>query len=158
AQGTLAAANYSFVFQKGTLSVTPAALTVTANNQTKSYGQALNLGNTAFTTSGLINGDTVTGVTLSSTGAAQSAAMGSYDILPSADTGTGVSNYTIIYSKGTLTVGTAALTVTASDQNKSYGQTLALGTTAFTTSGLVTGDTVTGVTLSSAGAAAGAAM
>ena len=38
AQGNLAAANYSFAFRNGTPTVTPAVLTVTANNQTKSYG------------------------------------------------------------------------------------------------------------------------
>jgi len=38
AQGTLAAANYSFAFQNGTLTVTAAALTVTVDSKTKAYG------------------------------------------------------------------------------------------------------------------------
>src|SRR5204863_1255485 len=53
-------------------------------------------------------------------------------------------NYSITYKTGTLTVGQGALIITATDQSKTYGQTLALGTTAFTVSGLATGDTVTG--------------
>src|SRR5206468_1703731 len=45
--GTLASGNYSFSFVDGTLSVTPASLTVTANAATKVYGSA----NPAFSVS-----------------------------------------------------------------------------------------------------------
>jgi hypothetical protein len=69
-----------------------------------------------------------------------------------------LSNYTITYATGSnaLTVNPAALTITPSNQTKTYGALGALGTTAFTTSGLVTanGDAVIGVALTSAGAAA----
>src|SRR5262249_5382349 len=61
----------------------------------------------AFTQTGLLNGDTITGVTLTSAGAAASAAVGSYDIVASAATGTGLSNYAITYVNGTLLVGNA---------------------------------------------------
>src|SRR5262249_47475413 len=59
-----------------------------------------------FTETGLVtaNGDTITGVTEASTGAAATAAVGMYDIVPSAATGTGLGNYTITYLHGTLTV------------------------------------------------------
>jgi hypothetical protein len=50
------------------------------------------------------------------------------------------------------------LTITAGDQGKTYGQDLALGTSAFTTVGLLNSDTVTGASLTSAGAAANAAV
>ena len=40
ALGTLAAQNYNFTFANGTLSVTPATLTVTANNASRVYGAA----------------------------------------------------------------------------------------------------------------------
>ena len=43
-------------------------LTVTANDRTKTYGDALALGTTAFGTSGLKNSDSVTDVTLTSDG------------------------------------------------------------------------------------------
>ena len=157
-QGTLSAANYTFVFVNGSLTVTPAALLITANNASKTYGQTATFAATAFTATGLVNGDTVSGVTLSSAGAAASAGAGSYAIAPSAAVGTGLSNYTITYANGALTVNTASLTVTAGAQSKTYGTTANLGSTAFTTSGLVNGDTVTGVTLTSAGAAATAAV
>ena len=46
----------------------PAALTITATNETENYGQTLSFAPTAFTTSGLLNGDAVTSVTFTSTG------------------------------------------------------------------------------------------
>ena len=143
-----------------TLTVNAAALTITASAQSKTYGSALTLGTTAFTTSGLLNSDTVTGVTLSSGGAAATAtvAFSPYTITPSAATGSGLGNYTITYDTGNLTVNAAALTITASARSKTYGSALTLGTTAFTTSGLLNSETVTGVTLSSGGAAATATV
>ncbi len=59
---------------------------------------------TEFTTSGLVNGDTVTSATLSSAGAANTAIVGSYGIAASAAIGTGLSNYAISYTGGMLTV------------------------------------------------------
>ena len=50
------------------------------------------------------NGDTITGVTETSTGAPASAPVGTYPIVPSAATGNRLNNYTITYVNGTLTV------------------------------------------------------
>src|SRR6202011_2150627 len=79
-----------------------------------------------------------------------------YAIVASNAVGSGLANYTIGYVNGALTVTPAALTVTAASQSKVYDQTLSLGTTAVTTSGLVNSDSVSAVTLISAGAAAAA--
>ena len=146
--------NYTISYANGLLTVNPAALTVTASNQAKTYGQTVALGTTAFTTGTLFNGDTVTGVTLASSGAPGSATVAGspYAITASNAVGNGLSNYTINYVGGLLTVNPAGLTITASNQAKTYGQTVALGTTAFTTGTLFNGDTVTGVTLASSGA------
>ena len=151
-------AKYTIVYANGTLAVSAIPLTITATNQTKVYGSAAALGTSAFTTSGLLSGDTVTGVTLTSAGAAAGAAVGDYAIVPSAATGSGLGNYTITYANGTLAVSAKPLTITATNQAKVYGSALDLGTTAFTATGLLSGDTITGVTLTSAGAAAGAAV
>ncbi len=164
--GSLSALNgYAFAFvNTGTLTVNPAALTITASPQSTTYGTALNLGTTAFTTSGTQNGENVTAVTLTSNGSATVAgtlAAGTYstspnDITPSAATGTGgflASNYNITYTPGTLTVNPVALTITASPQSTTYGRALNLGTTAFTTSGTQNGENVTAVTLTSNGSA-----
>jgi hypothetical protein len=69
----------------------------------------------------LFNGNTLTNVNLSSTGAPASAAVGGYAIVPSAAQGSGLSNYTIFYTNGTLTVTGAVLTVTANNATRSYG-------------------------------------
>ncbi len=57
-----------------------------------------------------------------------------------------------------FSIGQASLTITASDQQKPYGQSLDLGTSAFTPSGLVGSDSISAVTLTSAGSGAGAAV
>ena len=91
------------------LTVNKAALTVTANDANKTAGIELVFAGTEFHVSGLKNSDTVTSVTLFSTGAAASATTaGDYDIVPSAAVGTGLGNYTITYHTGNLTVNAAA--------------------------------------------------
>ena len=76
-----------------------------------------------------------------------------YAIVPSAATGSGLDNYTITYVDGSLTVTTAALTITANSTTKTYGTTLTFAGTEFTDTGLINDDSVTSVTLTSAGAA-----
>jgi hypothetical protein len=124
--GTLAATgDYTIAtFNPGTLTVKPATLTITANSTSKTYGQAVTFHGTEFTTGGLVNGDKVTSVTLTSPGAAATAPVAGspYAITPAAAQGTGLANYTISYANGTLTVKPAALTVTANDQTKITGE------------------------------------
>jgi hypothetical protein len=148
--------NYTINYVNGTLTINSLTLTITANSTSKTYGQTVTLAGTEFTTSGLVNGNTVTSVTLTSAGAAATATVAGspYSIVPSAALGTGLSNYTINYVNGSLTVNKAPLTITANSTSKTYGQTLTFVGTEFTTSGLLNSDTVTSVTLTSAGAAA----
>ena len=151
--------NYSFKYVNGTLKVTAKALTITASDVTKTYGDTVSLGTvtTGFTVVGLVttNGDDVTTVDLSSTGAAPTAQVSGspYAIVPSNATGTGLTNYAITYVSGHLTVNKKALTITALDQAKTYGDNLPLGreTTNFSTAGLINGDTVVSVILTSSG-------
>ena len=153
--------NYTITFDSATLMVNPALLTITANNQSKTYGQTASFAGTAFTTSGLANGDTVSSVTETSTGSAADGdgGQGSTAIVPSAAAGTGLSgNYAITYANATLTVNPAPLTIGAGNASKTYGQTAIFAGTAFTTSGLVNGDTVASVTETSTGAAPTAAV
>ena len=105
------ATDYSTVTGSVPVTVHPAALTITADNASKVYGQTVMFAGTEFTTAGLVNGDTVTGVTLTSAGATNTAAPGGYPIVASAAVGSGLDNYTISYMPGTLTV-TAATPVT----------------------------------------------
>jgi len=87
--------------------VTPASLTVTANSASKVYGQSLSFAGTEFTTSSLFGSDSVSGVTITSAGALNSAPVNTYDIVPSNANGSGLGNYNISYVNGTLTVTAA---------------------------------------------------
>jgi hypothetical protein len=89
------------------LAVDPQPLTITAGDRTKAYGDTLDLGTTAFTATGIVNGEGISSVTLSSVGAGSDAAVGAYPIVPSAAVpagGTDLANYSLSYVNGTLTV------------------------------------------------------
>ena len=166
--GTFAASNYTITYNTGNITVGTATLNIAANNVNKTYGQALigGTGITAFTTSGLQNGETVGSVTVAyGTGAAANAAVGTYtgSVTPSAATGGtfAASNYTIAYNTGNIIVGAKTLTITANNVNKVYGQVLTgtVGSTAFTSTGLENGETIGSVTIAyGTGAAANAAV
>src|SRR5437868_4264806 len=61
AQGTLTAANYTFAFVDGTLTVNKAVLTVKTNDASMTYGGALPSFSAAY--SGFVNGDTASVLT-----------------------------------------------------------------------------------------------
>ena len=140
--GTLGATNYSINYTNGVLMVTPAALTVTASNLSKTYGQAVVFAGTEFSTSGLLNGDSVTGASLSSPGVAAGAGVGGspYNIAVTNAVGTGLTNYSISYVNGQLTVTPATLTVTANATNRNYGVANPVFTASY--GGFLNGDTV----------------
>ncbi|TWB43924.1 MBG domain-containing protein [Nitrospirillum pindoramense] len=146
----LTSANYDISYAAGTLTVNKAALTVTANNATITYGQTPSLG---VSYSGFVNGETasVLGGSLAIGGAGTNA--GSYTLTPAGLTS---ANYDISYAAGTLTVNKAALTVTANNATVTYGQTPTLGASY---SGFVNGDTAASLggtlTVSGAGTNAG---
>jgi hypothetical protein len=137
--------------------VSQAALTVTANNQSKVYGAADPT--LTYTPSGtLYYGDSysvISGVTLSTTTGAAATA-GTHTITAAGGT---AANYAITDVNGTLTVSQAALTVTANNQSKVYGA--ADPTLTSTPSGtLYYGDSysvISGVTLSTTTGAAATA-
>ena len=81
--GTLKSNDYTFVFQAGTLTVTPAVLTVAAVNASRAYG--LTNPTLTYTISGFVNGETattggVTGTPALSTTAIASSSVGTYPI------------------------------------------------------------------------------
>ncbi|MBI5282132.1 MAG: pentapeptide repeat-containing protein [Candidatus Solibacter usitatus] len=120
-QGTLAAANYTFAFAAGTLTIGKATLAVTADNLSRAYGAA----NPALTyaISGYLNGDTisaVTGAAACSTTAAAGSPVGAYPISCAPGTLAAV-NYTFTFAGGSLSVTKALLTVTAVSQQRLYG-------------------------------------
>ncbi|HEY0644796.1 MAG TPA: MBG domain-containing protein, partial [Nocardioides sp.] len=115
----LTSSNYAISYTKGTLEVTPAALSVKVVDSSKVYGS----GNPAFSVSykgfvldqdkGVLDGS----LTFTTDATAASNA-GTYDVTASGLTSR---NYTISYTKGTLTVAKAPLTVKVVDSSKVYG-------------------------------------
>ena len=99
---TGAATNYTVSLTSAILAITPAPLTIKANDTFRFYGQI----NPAFTTvaTGLQNSDTIN-ITCATPAQTNSPA-GTYPIIPSLATTTGVAtNYAITWVNGTLTIG-----------------------------------------------------
>jgi hypothetical protein len=122
-------------------------LSITANDRSKTYGRALTLGDTGFTSVGLQPGDAVTSVTLSSAGAGAAAAVSGspYAIEPSDAIGTGLDKYAITYVDGHLTVNRRALTIGGAVANDKFYDGTAAATVVFTgasLNGVVAGDAV----------------
>jgi hypothetical protein len=158
--GTLTAANYSFgPFNNGTLTINTALLGLTATNRSKTYGQNIVFSGTEFVSSGLVNGDTVTSASLASAGAISNAPVSGspYAItITNAVGNAGLTNYSITYTNGMLTVNKALLGITATNRSKTYGQNLTFAGTEFSSSGLQNAETIGTVTLTSAGASSNA--
>src|SRR5207249_1707143 len=160
--------NYNITNAGAGFTIDKRALDITANNQSKNYGDVFSFTGSEFTTGAgqLVTGDTVTSVTLTSAGAAGTATVTApgptYTITPSAAVGSGLGNYTISYHNASvgLTVNPKGLDITANDRTKTYGDTVSFVGTEFTpgTGQLVNGDTVTSVTLTSAGTVATASV
>jgi hypothetical protein len=130
----LSSSNYGLTFVDGTLSVTPAPLTITANNQTMIYGGAMPTLTASF--SGLVNGETPGSYNPTLSTVPASSHVGTYAISVS---GAADPDYAIQYVNGTLTINPATLTVTADDKARVYGQANPVFTAHY--AGFVNGDT-----------------
>jgi hypothetical protein len=107
--------NYSVTLTNGVLTITPAPLVVSANNKTRGYGQP----NPVLdgTIVGIQNFDNITATF--STPATQTSPVGTYPIIPALQDPTSkLGNYTVTINNGTLTIVTAALTITADNKTK----------------------------------------
>ena len=112
------------------------------------------------------NGETIDSVTLAVSGNGGRGFSGGGQLHDHSQRGHGgtftPSNYNVTYNPGKLTVGKAPLTVTASAESKTYGQTVSFGSgsTLFTSSSLQNGETIGSVSLavSGSGGAAAAAV
>jgi gliding motility-associated-like protein len=136
--------NYTVSNPDGVLTVTQKGLTITASARTKTYGDVVTFAGTEFTSTGLINGNTVTSVTLNSTGAVATATVAgsTYPIIASAAIGTGLSNYNIAYTNGALTVNQKALAIVNTDRSKVYGDVLTNADFAGSITGIQNGDNI----------------
>lgn len=113
----LTSPNYRITFAPGTLTITPAPLTLTATGVTRAYGAA-NPSLNNVTASGFVNGDTlssVSGTLACTTSATQASPVGSYPITCS---GLNSANYSILFVTGVLTVTPTPLTITVNSTAK----------------------------------------
>ncbi|TXI02366.1 MAG: filamentous hemagglutinin N-terminal domain-containing protein [Rhizobium sp.] len=139
-RGTLAASsNYALTFVGANAAVTPRTITVTADGQTRTYGEANPALTYALGGAGLVNGDALTGAL--ATAADQRSNVGNYAIgLGSL----GNSNYAISYTGAYLNVTPRAVTVTADRLSRAYGDDNPTFTYTIGGAGLVNGDNLTG--------------
>ena len=136
--GTGFASNYSVTLTNGTLTVNPAPLTITADNQAKVYGAPLPALTASY--SGFVNGECSTCLTTLPTLTTTATCSSHVCDGPCTITAAGAvdPNYTISYVAGALTVTPAPLTITADNQTKVYGDPLPTLTAGYT--GFVNGD------------------
>jgi hypothetical protein len=153
AVGTAAVlANYDVTLVDAKLTITRAPLTVAAADKTKAYGD-VNPDLTG-TVTGVKNGDTVTGGY--ATAVNEKTGVGSYVITAKVGgTEEMLANYNVTLVNGTLRVTKAALTVTAADKTKVYGDANPLLTG--TVAGVKNGDDVSGAYFTAADAKSGVA-
>lgn len=142
ASGASVNSNYAIRYVTGTLSITPASLTITTDAQTKAYGAEL----PTFTAnySGFVNGDTEASLTTQptiTTDATAGSHVGTYAITAS---GAVDPDYVISYVARSLAVTPVGLTITADAQTKAYGVALPSLTASY--SGFVNGDTEASLT------------
>src|SRR5207249_3808144 len=111
-------------FVAGTLTVTKAPLTVTADAKSKVYGSA----NPALTATitGFVNGETlgssgVTGAVALSTTATTASGASTYPITPTLGTLTAPNYAFTSFAEGVLTIDKAVLTITADNLTRAYG-------------------------------------
>lgn len=139
--GGLSAANYDIIYTNGSLTITPAALTITVNSFSKTYDGGSYSGGNGLSYAGFVGGEneSVLNGTLVYGGTAQGAKdAGSYILTAS---GLSATNYTISYVAGALTISPAPLVVTAASQSKNYDGQVFGGTHSVRYAGLVGGET-----------------
>lgn len=137
---------YDLLNAEVTLTILPADLTLTALDQTKTYGESLDFTGTEYSAAGLVNNESIERVSLSSLGAAATAAVNHGvpytieigDIVPG--NGFDAQNYQISYITGDLIITQKDLLVTANSLDTIYnGQAQTLS--GFTATGWVNGET-----------------
>ncbi len=146
-QGSLAASgNYALNYASADLTVTPRAITVSADAKSRTYGDT----NPALTYqvggSGLANGDTLSGALATSATIASN--VGIYGITQGSLAAS--TNYALNYASNNLTVAPRAITVTADAKSRAYGDVNPALTYQVGGSGLVNGDTLSGALATSA--------
>jgi hypothetical protein len=133
---TLANANYNVTFVPANLTVGKAAITVTADAKSKTYGATEPVLTYQITTGALVGSDVLAG----SLSRAPGESVGTFAISSTLAN----ANYDVTFVPASLTVGKAAITVTADAKSKAYGATDPALTYQITTGALVGSDVLAG--------------
>ncbi|TLT07324.1 filamentous hemagglutinin N-terminal domain-containing protein [Aliarcobacter thereius] len=116
--------NYNIIFQDGSLEINPATLTVTANDDSKTYNSLAYSGGNGVTYSGFVGDDTFTNALNVSALTYGGNSQGAIDANNYAITPSGIvannGNYIITYVDGNLEVKKAALIVKADNHHIAY--------------------------------------
>jgi hypothetical protein len=121
------------------LTVNPKALTITANNATRTYDGVAFSGGNGVSYSGFVNGENSSVLTgaIAYGGSSQGAVnAGTYNVTPSGQTS---GNYAITYLNGTLTIDPQPLTIVANNVTQTYNNVPFNGGNGVTYIGLVNG-------------------
>ncbi|WP_178130912.1 MBG domain-containing protein [Reyranella sp. CPCC 100927] len=151
-QGSLGSANYDITYVGADLTVTPRAIIVTADQQSRLYGDANPTLTYTVAPGGLVNGDTLSGAL--TTAADSRSGAGSY-VIAQGSLGSADSNYAITYFAAALAVMPRPIEVTADAQSRAYGDANPALTWRVTNGSLVNGDTLSGGLSTSADARSG---
>lgn len=111
--------NYNLTLVDGSLTITKALLTVTANNQSRPYGEA----NPTLTLnySGFVNSETPANLVTAPTAATLAGLTTNVGTYPITVDGGVSGNYDFSYVAGTLAITKATLVATANNQTRTYG-------------------------------------
>ncbi len=145
-QGTVnvsAPGNYNVTFTGANLTIGKAALGITAAAKSKTYGTADP--ELTYTTTGLVSPDTMSGTLTRAAGTN----IGDYAITQGTVNVSAPGNYNVTFTGANLTIGKAALGITAAAKSKTYGT--ADPELTYTTTGLVSPDTMSGTLTRAAG-------
>ncbi|MFD1258988.1 MBG domain-containing protein [Mucilaginibacter terrae] len=136
-------ANYNITYIQGYLTITKAALTISADAKTKVYGQVNPVLTINYT--GFVNGENenvLTTAPIVRTPATQNSPTGAYNINVE---GAIAANYAIAYITGKITITKATLIIAVNNQTRVYGSPNQVLTATYT--GFVNGDSENNLTL-----------
>jgi len=113
--------NYSFSYVNGTLTITKAPLTATADNKSKLYGSVNPVLTISYT--GFVNGNNSSVLDTPPNPATSATPSSSTGLYPISISGGTDNNYDFNYAPGTLTITPVTLTAKADNINQAYGIT-----------------------------------
>lgn len=130
---------------KGSHTVQKRTATINIDDLTSTYGENFTLDQLNYSVAGLVNGDTISDITLSTNAVTGINPAGSYTINA---TYTENNNYSISVKNGTLTINKKSVTICVLDQTSVYGEVINLDQTKYIIPGLIRYDTIQNIVLS----------